>query len=221
MAVYELHAEIREGSGKGVARKLRAINRVPAVMYGLGRPSRHLTVEKKDIEKYLRDVSGTTLLLLKVDGGKEEAYAIIKDYQFDPIRDTIIHLDFLEVDLTKKTVVGVTLSFTGKPKGVEMGGTLEILKREIEVECLPSQIPDIITVDVSSLDIGDVIHVAEIKFPEDVVTTEDVKLPIASVKMIEEEVEEVLEEEVEEEVAEAAEGAEAPDEVSGEDTEKD
>ncbi|NIO16752.1 MAG: 50S ribosomal protein L25 [Deltaproteobacteria bacterium] len=218
MAVYELNAEMRKESGKGVARRLRSIDKVPAVIYGLGRPSRHLTVEKKDVEKYLRDVSGTTLLLLRVDGGKEEAYAIVKDYQVDPTRDTVIHIDFLEVDLAKKTVVEVSLSFSGKPKGVEMGGTLEILKRDIEVECLPSKIPDTIEVDVSSLDIGDVLHLEEISLPEDVVSMEDVKLPVASVKMIEEEVEEVPEEEVEEEVAAEA---EAPDEVSGEDTEKD
>ncbi len=218
MAVYELNAEMRKESGKGVARRLRAIDKVPAVIYGLGRPSRHLTVEKKDVEKYLRDVSGTTLLLLRVDGGKEEAYAIIKDYQFDPIRDTVIHIDFLEVDLAKKTFVEVSLSFTGKPKGVEMGGTLEILKRDVEVECLPSQIPDTIEVDVSSLDIGDVLHLEDISLPEDVVATEDVRLPLAAVKMIEEEVEEVPEEEVEEEAV--AEG-EAPAEVSGEDTEED
>lgn len=218
MAVYELNAEMRKESGKGVARRLRAIDKVPAVIYGLGRPSRHLMVEKKDVEKYLRDVSGTTLLLLRVDGGKEEAYAIVKDYQVDPVRDTVIHIDFLEVDLAKKTVVEVSLSFTGKPKGVEMGGTLEILKRDIEVECLPSQIPDTVEVDVSSLDIGDVLHLEDIFLPEDVVAMEDVRLPLASVKMIEEEVEEVPEEEVEEEVAAEA---EAPDEVSGEDTEED
>ncbi|MDH3258086.1 MAG: 50S ribosomal protein L25 [Deltaproteobacteria bacterium] len=215
MSVYELNVNLRSEKGKGRARRLRAVDKVPAVMYGLGRPSRLLTVEKKDIERYLREVTGTTLVLLKVDGGKDEAYAIVKDYQLDPIRDTIIHLDFLEVDLTKKTVVEVTLNYTGKPQGVEMGGTVEVLKREIEVECLPSNIPEYISVDISSLDIGDVLHVENIVFPEDVETTEDMSLPIVAVKMIEEEVEEVVEEEVVEEEMEA------PDEVSGEDTEKD
>lgn len=215
MSVYELNVNLRTEKGKGSARRFRAVDKVPAVVYGLGRPSRLLTVEKKDIERYLREVTGTTLVLLKVDGGKDEAYAIVKEYQLDPIRDTIIHLDFLEVDLTKKTVVDVTLNYTGKPQGVEMGGTVEVLKREIEVECLPSNIPEYISVDISSLDIGDVLHVADIVFPEDVETTEDMSLPIVSVKMIAEEVEEVVEEEVVEEEAEA------PDEVSGEDTEKD
>lgn len=216
MSMYELNAESRETGGKGMARKIRAIDKVPAVIYGLGKPSRSLAVEKKDVERYLREVTGTTLLLLNVDGGKDQAYAIVKDYQVDPIRDTIIHLDFLEVDLAKKTVVEVPLVFTGKSKGVEMGGTVEVLKREVEVECLPASIPDAVSVDISSLDIGDVLHVEDIVFPEDVETTEDLNLPIISVKMIEEEIEEVPEEEVAEE-----EVAEAPDEVSGEDTEGD
>lgn len=216
MSTYELQVELREGTGKELARKLRGAGKVPAVIYGLGRPTRLLMVERGDVEKYLREVSGTTLILLKFAKGKEEAFAIIKDFQLDPVRDTIIHLDFLEVDLKKKTVVTVPISYTGTPKGVEMGGVLEVLKRDIEVECLPAQIPDAIYVDVTPLEINEVYHIQGIQFPEGVETIEDPTLPIVAVKIIEEE--EEVEEVPLEEVAEEA--AEAP-EVTGEDTEED
>ncbi len=209
MAEYAFEVKLREKTGKEIARKLRKEGRIPAILYGRGKTPRPLSLERRVIEKYLREVSGTTLVKLRVNGEEEEVYAIVKDYQLDPVKDELIHVDFQEVDLTQKTVVEVSLAFVGKPKGVERGGMMEIVTREIEVECLPTQIPDKIEVDISDLDIGDVLHVSDIKFPEGVEPAEDPKLTVITVY---EPAEEAAEEAVEEEEAVAAEETGGPSE---------
>lgn len=218
MAAFELIARKRSDKGKGAARKLRAAGQVPAVMYGLGNEPRKLTVPKKEIEKYLKGEGGTTLVHLNVEDSGDSAYVIIKDYQLDPVHDNVVHLDFQEVDLTKKTVVSVPFEFVGTPAGVEMGGIMEVINRDIEISCLPTEIPSSIPVDVSSLDLGDVLHLKDIPLPDGLEpTVSDLNVPLVSVyEMAEEVVEEVEEEEVEE----VAEGEEAPED-SGEDTETD
>ncbi len=213
MEAYNLEVELRSETGKGNARKLRAGGKIPAVLYGVENEARSLTVDRKDTEKYLREVAGTTLvrLMIKNEG---EAFVIVKDYQLDPVDDRVIHVDFLEVDLAKKTVVEVPFSFIGKARGVELGGHIEVINRSIEVRCLPGQIPDAITVDVSSLNIGDVIHLKDIALPEGIEFSEETEFPIVSVQEVVEQAEEVAEEEEEETPGEATED-------SSEDSEKD
>jgi large subunit ribosomal protein L25 len=213
MSAYDMDVELREGTGKGVARKLRSAGRIPAVLYGLGREPRSLSVDTKVTEKYLRDISGTTLIKLKIGEVGEEIFVIVRDYQVDPVEDGVIHVDFLEVDLAKKTVVDVPLEFTGKAKGVEMGGQVEVIRRSVEVRCLPGQIPSFFTVDITSLEIGDVLHMKHIPMPEEVEALDDPEIPIVSVQEIVIEEEEVPEEE------EALEEGEP--EGSEEDTEED
>ncbi len=220
MEAYNLEVELREGTGKGLARKLRATGRIPAILYGLGNQARSLSVDWKDTEKYLREVAGMTLvrLIIRNEG---EAYVIVKDYQLDPVLDRVIHVDFLEVDLEKKTDVEVPFSFEGKAKGVELGGHLEVINRSIEVRCLPGQIPDSIKVDVTSLMIGDVLHLKDVTFPEGIEISEESDFPVVSVQEVMEIIEEVEEvEEVEEGTPEEG-TPEKGTEESSEDSEKD
>ncbi|RMG59711.1 MAG: 50S ribosomal protein L25/general stress protein Ctc [Deltaproteobacteria bacterium] len=207
MAEYAFDVTKREKTGKEVAKKLRRQGMVPAIIYGRGKTPVPISVERRSIEKYLREVSGTTLIRLRVNGS-DEIFAIVKDYQLDPVKDEVIHVDFQEVDLTQKTTVEVPIVIVGKAKGVERGGLMEVVTREIEVECLPTQIPEKIEVDVTDLDIGAVVHVEDLQFPEGVEPAVDPDLTILTIYEPAEEEEAVAEEEAEE----AAEEAGAPSE---------
>ncbi len=132
--------------------------------------------------------------------------ALIKDVQFHPVTGEILHFDLYEVDLTQKIFVKVSLHFTGKPKGVIQGGILQPIVREIEVECLPMDIPEFLDVDVTSLDIGHSIHVRDLQVPEGVLIPSDLATTLVTVAAP------IIEEapKVEEAALAVPEGAEAP-----------
>ena len=180
MAENALSGEVREGSGKGVARKLRAAGRIPAVVYGKGKAGSNITVDPTELEKLLH-ASGSgmnTLIDLSVGGG--HTTVLVKELQREPVRGGYLHADFFEVDLTAKVQVDVPIHFVGKAKGLEFGGILDHPVRELEVECLPRAIPDAIEVDVTALEIGDSIHVREVTVPEGVRVLTEGDLSVAS-----------------------------------------
>jgi large subunit ribosomal protein L25 len=167
MEQQSLTVENRQGTGKSVTRKLRAAGKLPGVIYGMGK-SLPITVEPKLIYKLLLSEGGRNQVLNLTGSGLEGKHALIKDYQVDPLSRKLLHVDLLEIDITKKISVTVKLNFTGKAAGVADGGVLNIIEREIDVSCFPNRIPQHIDVDVSALTIGDSIHLSQVTLPEGV-----------------------------------------------------
>jgi len=145
-------AEPRQTRGKNEARRLRVKGLAPAVLYGANGPSVAVSVSPKEVNKILHSSTGhNTIFHLAVEGG-EDTPVMIVDWQSDPVRDTLLHVDLKRIDLTKRIQVKVRVQTTGEPKGVKIqGGLLEIITREIEIECLPDEIPESFTVDVTEL----------------------------------------------------------------------
>lgn len=211
MEKMELNVLVREDTGKGVARKLRRSGRIPAVFYGPKATPLSLSVDSLDVLSILKSDSGiNTLITLKVDENKDAdgKVVMIRELQKHPVSNEFFHADFLEVDLTKKIQVEVAVNLIGTPVGLEEGGILEQPRREIQIECTPTNIPQQIEFDVSEMNIGDTLHLEDLKVGEDIRILGDPMEAIASLTLpsiIEEpEEEEVLEGE-EEEGAEAAE----------------
>src|ERR1700686_2891898 len=147
-------AKPRSGRGKNEARRLRGQGQTPAVLYGAGQESVAVAVNPREVAKILHSVSGhNTIFNLSLDGSSTPV--MIVDYQNDPVRDTLLHLDLKRIDLSKRIVVKVPVLVHGEPKGVKLqGGLLEVIKREIEIECLPDEIPEHFDIDVTELMIG-------------------------------------------------------------------
>jgi large subunit ribosomal protein L25 len=164
MQRIELNVDLREGSGKGVARKLRVAGRVPAVLYGREFQPLGLTVDRLALDKIVHK-SSNALLDLKGPKQVEGKIVLLKEVQRDPVRRSLIHCDFQVIDPRRPIDVSVPLHFTGKPRGLENGGVLEPLIRELEIRVLPLSIPDSIDVEVSALDVGMSIHVRELTLP--------------------------------------------------------
>lgn len=162
-----INASAREGVGKGPTRRLRAQGMIPAAVYGEGGDAVAIAVSAKDIATILRSDTGHNtifkLALPHVEG--EPANVIIKDYQVDPVKGRLLHADLLRLSMTTLTRVSVSVETIGEPPGVKSeGGILELQLREIEAECLPGDIPEHLTVDVSNLQIGDHVTVADLVY---------------------------------------------------------
>ena len=163
-----IEAHSRTGKGKGHARRLRAAGMLPVAVYGEGKDAAALAVGVKDIATILRSGSGhNTVFKLEIPGD-EPATVIIKDFQVDPIKGRLVHADLLRLSMTTATRVSVPVEVLGEPVGVKIdGGVLEIELREVEVECLPGDIPEKIQVTVSELHLGDHATVADLVYDRD------------------------------------------------------
>ncbi|MEK6325320.1 MAG: 50S ribosomal protein L25 [Acidobacteriota bacterium] len=162
-----INASAREGVGKGPSRRLRAQGMIPAAVYGEGGAAVAVAVSAKEIATILRSGSGhnTIFKLALPQSDSEPANVIIKDYQIDPVKGRLLHADLLRLSMTTTTRVNVSVETIGEPPGVKSeGGILELQLREIEVECLPGDIPEHLTVDVSNLQIGDHVTVADLVY---------------------------------------------------------
>lgn len=187
----------REKTGKEIAKKLRKKGLIPAIIYGPHINPIPISVKFSELESILNKHKGETLLfnLEIINGESFKIQAILKEYQTDPITDKIIHIDFLAIHEKNLITIDVPLEFIGKPIGITKGGVLEILLHELSIECLPSNIPDKIQVDITNLDIGDVLHVKDIKVPEGIRIAEDLEKTVVTI--VTEAVEELIEEETE------------------------
>jgi large subunit ribosomal protein L25 len=198
MKDHVLDIQVREGTGKGVARKLRSDGFIPAVLYG-HRGTKKLSLRVLDFENLFLEIGEHSIITLNIDG-KEKAEVIVKDYQLDPLKKNIIHVDFYEIEKGKKLRTEIPIKVTGTSKGVKKGGILEVFIRDLEIECLPKDIPDSIVVDVNDLEVGDSIHVKDIKVDEKIhihANPEQVVLTIGSPTVIKAVEEEAVEAEVE------------------------
>ncbi len=190
-----LTAELREGRGKGAARRLRAKGLIPAILYGPRSQPISLTVSRKELAKALRtEAGGNVLIDLEIKDGDlpSRKVVMLKEVQYDYLGKEILHTDFYEVAMDVMITVEVPIHLVGRPEGAKLGGILDQIRRVVEIQCLPGDIPNSIEVDVSSLKIGDSIHISDIKFekgkiltdPEETVAT--VLAPIVEEKKVEE-----------------------------------
>lgn len=156
-------AEPRPARGKNEARRLRARMRIPAVVYGAGKESVAVSVSPKEIEKILHSSSGVNTIFNLDIQGVETTPVMVVDWQHDPVKSNLLHIDLKRIDLTRRLHVKVPVHTAGDPRGVkEQGGLHEIISREIEIECLPDEIPEHFTVDVSALRIGQSLRAGDV-----------------------------------------------------------
>ncbi len=163
----KLTAERRSDAGKGVARKLRAAGKIPAVLYGQGVDTTPLTVDSRELTHLLHGSAGSNVLVdLVVDG--EEHLAIPREIQRDHIHARFVHVDFLAVSRTQTITVSVPVHETGEAVGVKEGGVVEHHLREVQIECLPQDVPDELVIDISNVELGEMVHVSDLDVPSGV-----------------------------------------------------
>lgn len=167
MIDVELAGELRTGTGKGAARRLRREDRVPGVLYGPKSEPLSVSVNAKQLEAMLRGLGEETRLVqlvLDKGGEKQTRQVLIREVQKHPVRRRFLHVDFYEAPLDKTIVVVVPVELTGVSScvGVRKGGTLDLLRRSLSVKCLPGEIPEKVQVDVSALDLNTSIHVGDL-----------------------------------------------------------
>ena len=174
-------AESRTDTGKNVNRRLRTRGLIPGVLYGAKKEAVPVAVSPKEITSILRSKTGeNTLFDLEIGGSRRKV--ILKEFQVEPIKGSLLHADFYEVALDKPIEVKVHVEVTGVPVGVKVqGGLLDFVTREVEVECLPVDIPEKLTVDVSNLEMNQSIRVADIQVPPKVTMLSDADLVIVHV----------------------------------------
>lgn len=179
----KLKAEPRDATGRSAARKLKARGIVPAVIYGGKQKSQALQVQERDINAMLSHASGENILVeLEIAGEKAGRTALLQEVQHSPVRGDVVHVDFHAISMDEKIEANVPLEPLGIATGVKnFGGLLEQNLRSLAIECLPRDLPDKITVDVSALNIGDAIHVRDIKMPSGVTLKVNADLTVFSV----------------------------------------
>lgn len=156
-------AESRDSRGKNAARRLRATGSVPAVLYGGDGEPEAVSVNPKELTKILNSKTGHNTIFSLGLSGKEPTPVMIIDWQYDPMKDNLLHVDLKRIDLTKRLHVKVPVVTQGDPRGVKVqGGLLEVVTREIEIECLPNDIPEQFAVDVTEMLIGQGIRASEV-----------------------------------------------------------
>jgi large subunit ribosomal protein L25 len=156
-------ADARDSRGKNEARRLRARGAMPAVLYGGPDGAQAVAVSPKEVGRILHSKTGhNTIFNLSIAGGENVPVMVI-DWQHDPIRDSLLHVDFKRIDLSKRIVVKVPVVTQGEPRGVKLqGGVHEIVTREMEIECLPDEIPDQFTINVSELAVNQSVRAGDI-----------------------------------------------------------
>jgi large subunit ribosomal protein L25 len=162
---FTVEATVREDRGKNVARRLRATGHVPAVLYGGKGESLAVAVNAKQIAGILRSESGHNTIFTVKLAGQKDVNVIVKDWQVDPVKGTLLHVDMLRVAMDVRMRVKVPVHFDGEPQGVKLqGGIFEVVTREVEIECLPTDIPDEFRMDVTPLMIGKHLRAADLPF---------------------------------------------------------
>jgi len=163
----ELNAELRTDTGKGASRRLRHANKVPAILYGAGKDPENLTLEQKDVQYELQhEAFFTQVLELNVGGKKQDV--VLRDLQHHPYKQDILHMDFQRVEAKKEMHVNVPLHFINEDiaPGVKTeGGAISHVITEVEVVCLPKDIPEFIEVDLGELHMGEIVHLSDLKMP--------------------------------------------------------
>jgi large subunit ribosomal protein L25 len=184
-----LEAQPRAAGNKNDARRVRRSGRIPAVLYGAGKPAAAVSIDPRQVARILHSASGhNTIFDLTLDGG-ERTKAMIVDWQYEPIKGSLLHIDLKRVAMDQRLKVKVPVLLKGEAAGVKQeGGILEQLLREVEIECLPGDIPSSIEVDVSHLIHGMVLRVSDLPHAEKLKFLSDANRPVAHVISVKEEV---------------------------------
>ena len=184
-----LTAQTRTETGKNSNNRLRAAGFIPVVMYSHGK-AENLKVSKKEFSSVFgKRISESVIIDLDVAGG-EKCHVFVKDYQLEPVSDEVIHLDFYKITAGEKIKTSVPVEIVGTPAGVRLGGIFEVIDRILHVECLPSERPEKITVDVSNLEIGQAVHAKDIAGPASLKILLDPEHVVAHVTTVKEDKEE-------------------------------
>jgi len=211
----KLKVELRDVTGKEINKKYRREGIVPGVLYSPhDKENLVLKVRNHELLKIL-SAKSHGLIDLEIDDGKEKVsrLAIIKDLQYNSLKKQIVHVDFYGVTLKEKLTLEVDIELVGEPIGIEEGGILQVELRKVEIECLPSQMPDSLKADLSSLKVGDHVSVGDMEIPEGVEVLTELDKVVAAI-VLPTKIEEVVEEE--EEVVEGEEGEEGKERAEGE-----
>jgi len=213
LEIINLKAIPRESVGNGPSRVLRREGKVPAILYGPNTEPIKLSIDKVDLEPIFKSgAAAQKLLKLEIQGANGGRNVMVKEMQKHPVSQNLLHLDLYEVSMDQKIKVMVPVVTTGKSVGVEMGGMLQLIRRELEVLCLPNQIPEKFTIDITKLDIGDSFHVEDLQLSEGVEVPAEVNFTILTILSTKAE-EAAAEGEAE---AEGAEEGAAPEETAAE-----
>lgn len=178
-----LLVEKRSQTGKGPARRLRAMGKAPAVFYGKNSEPIKLSVDIHEFGKAMEQGGRNTLFDLQVleNGGTVNHVAVLKERQTRPLDGSLVHLDFLEVFMDEPIQVNVAVEFHGKSIGVEKGGIFQAVAKELQLSCLPRDIPSSVEVDISALDVGQSLHINQITLPEGVTSVHEDDFVLATV----------------------------------------
>jgi large subunit ribosomal protein L25 len=170
MPEFVVAAKSRTETGKSSNRRLRGRGLIPGIVYGAGREAVSVAVSPSDITAVLHSAAGeNTLFDLEIGG--ERRKVILKEFQREPIKGELLHADFFEVALDKPIEIDVQIELVGTPVGVKnQGGILDFITRELQIECLPTDIPEKISVDVSGLELGNLLRVSDVQLPSDRIT---------------------------------------------------
>lgn len=172
MQQVDLNVEVRSAVGKGASHCLRADGRVPGILYGRGQENVTLSVSRKELFHLVHgEGAGNTVVRLMIGGETQtqgDQISIIRDVQYDPLTEKIIHVDFQRISLDEPIHAEIPIHFVGTSIGVKTGGVLEHIIRTLDVECLPLDVPNFIELDISSLTIGQSVHVRDLSVPETV-----------------------------------------------------
>ena len=203
-----LSVESRTETGRGPSRRLRAEGKIPAVIYGVS-GTRSLSIDRSGFRALWTKLRGTAALIEVFEEGRESVQSLIEEVQRDPITDEVLHIDFKEISADVELQTRIAVRIVGESIGVKSEGAfLEVLSHEVEVRCLPKDLPELIVVDVSDLEVGSAIHIRDLKPIEGVSFTEDREKTIVSCVLPS-----LVEEEAEEKEA-AAEGAQPDGEAA-------
>jgi large subunit ribosomal protein L25 len=191
MAEMTLAATVRQGTGKGVVRKLRRAGQMPGIVYGVGDPV-PIQFDGAEAQRLVQTLRGSERLIslqLANGGQASERHVLLKSVQSTPVGAKLLHIDFHEVDVTKTVHVSVAVLGVGKPEGEIHGGILQHVTYDVLIECLPTAIPERLEIDVSRLQIGDSLHVSDLAMPEGVkaLTPADETLFVVAAPRVEEE----------------------------------
>jgi large subunit ribosomal protein L25 len=212
LELIELSAKTRETSGKNAARKLRSNNEIPAIVYGAKKDPEMLSINTIDFIKIIRKHGSMGLffnLIIDGDSGKRKS-VMLKDMQMDTFSLNYLHVDLHEIDMDETVTISVSVETVGESIGVKEGGLLQIVRRELDVVCKPTDAPETIQIDITNLDVGDAVHVEDIDLGENIEIPHEVNFTIVTIvtPIVEEEEVEEDDELMEEGEAEAAPAAE-------------
>ncbi len=178
----KINAQLRTESGRNAVKKIKQAGFVPAVIYGAKDPARNLQINEREVSRLLGHATSESVLVeVKIQDGDTKT-ALIQEVQHHPVTGAIMHVDLHAVSMDEVLTAEVPVETTGEAAGVKTdGGVLEVILRTLEIECLPADLPEAITVDVSALNIGDVIHVGALSLPKGVTVLNDAALTVVSV----------------------------------------